>query len=125
MPFNPFSALTSKIFGGAALALLIALGVVMWRADAISAQRDALRDKLAVSNAKLAVSNASIATLEQSLAAYIGAGRAAKVSQLAAVKAQETDSAKLKAEADAIRAEVVRGGNGCGTPESVRKAKGL
>ena len=34
MPFNPFSALTSKIFGGAALALLVAAAFLWWRLDA-------------------------------------------------------------------------------------------
>lgn len=30
MPFNPFSALTSKIFGAAALALLLAVAFLWW-----------------------------------------------------------------------------------------------
>jgi hypothetical protein len=127
MPFNPFSALTSKIFGGAALALLIALGVVMWRADVISGQRDALRDKLAVSDAKLALSNASIATLEKSLADYVGAGKAAKVAQLAAVEKAAKDNAALQGQADAIRKEVagMKPDGKCATPKAVRSAKGL
>ena len=121
-----FSAFTAKIATGVALALLIALGVVMWRADAISAQRDALRDKLAASDAKLAVSNASIAELQASLAQFVGAGKAAKVAQLAAVEAQVRDNAELQAQADAIRTEVAKGrSEGCASPEGVMKSKGL
>lgn len=77
-------------------------------------------------NSNLAVSNASIATLQKSLSDYIGAGKAAKVAQLAAVEAQAKDNAALQGQADAIRAEVAKLPPGkCETPESVRKAKGL
>jgi hypothetical protein len=37
MPFNPFSALTSKIFGATALALLIASAFLWWRLGAKTA----------------------------------------------------------------------------------------
>jgi len=40
MTFNPFSALTSKIFGGALVAALVAFAFVAWRADSISEARD-------------------------------------------------------------------------------------
>lgn len=33
MPFNPFSAFTSKLFGGLSLALILALSIAMWRLD--------------------------------------------------------------------------------------------
>lgn len=44
MPFNPFSALTSKIFGGAALVALIAAGVQSCRLERAVDQRDAARE---------------------------------------------------------------------------------
>lgn len=42
MPFNPFSALTSKIFGGVSLAALLALAVLGLRLHHVAAQRDEL-----------------------------------------------------------------------------------
>lgn len=68
MSFNPFSALTSKIFGAASLALLLALGFVMWRADTISGQRDdAIRDFLG-EQTRHEITRQSVATLETALA---------------------------------------------------------
>jgi hypothetical protein len=76
-------------------------------------------------NRNLAASNASIATLEKSLAAYVGAGKASQVAQAASLAAQEPRNAELQRQADAIRAEVAKGADGCETPASVRSAKGL
>jgi uncharacterized protein HemX len=47
------STIAAKIAAGAALAAILALGVVMWRADAISAQRDAAREALVHAEAEL------------------------------------------------------------------------
>jgi cell division protein FtsB len=121
------STLAAKIATGAAVALALALAVVMWRADAISAQRDDLRADLATCEARHAVTRQSVATLELSLGRYVGAGKAARVAQLAAIEAQADDNARLEAQAAAIRAEMaaMEPGPGCETPDSIRNAEGL
>lgn len=115
------------IRGSVAIGLAIALGVVMWRADAISGQRDEWQRKAVASDLKLSISNASIAELQASLSRYVGAGKAAKVAQLASIERQAKDNAALQAQADAIRAEMAAIGpsEGCDTPDAIRSAKGL
>ena len=112
---------------GVPLALLVALTGALWlRGAHYREQRDTARAQVETVNAKLAVSNASIAELQKSLAEYVGAGKAAKVAQLAAVEAQAKDNAALQAQADAIRDEMATLPAGkCETPASVRGAKGL
>lgn len=56
-----FAPLGMKIASGLALGAFLALGVVMWRADAISAQRDALRTELAHADAKIVLLEADAA----------------------------------------------------------------
>ena len=109
------------------LALLAALTAALWlRGDHYREQRDTARAQVETVNAKLTVSNASIAELQASLAQFVGAGKAAKVAQLAAVEAQVRDNAELQAQADAIRTEVAKGrSEGCASPEGVMKSKGL
>lgn len=118
------STITAKIAAGAALALFLALGVVMWRADTISAQRDAYRDRLATCETRHAVTRQSVMTLERSLARYVGAGKASRVKQLAAIEAQAQDNARLDAQAAAIRAEMaaMKPDGRCETPDSIRGA---
>lgn len=126
MPFNPFSALTSKIFAGTSALLLIALGVMLLLHKHDLSTADHLRNDKATLSAQLAISNASITTLEKSLADFVGAGKAAKVAQLASVEAQAKDNAALQGQADAIRAEVAKLPAGkCATPKSITDAKGL
>lgn len=124
---NLFAPLAMKVSGGIIAALLIALAIVMWRADAISADREKLRNALAMEAASHAVTRQSVATLEGALARFVGAGRAARAAQLAAIEAQAGDSAALQAQADAIRAEMAtfnRDGR-CATPGSILNAEGL
>ena len=64
MPFNPFSALTSKIFGGLALMLALALGVQTWRLSAAQEALEHKRTELATCEARHAVTRGSVARLE-------------------------------------------------------------
>lgn len=103
---NLFAPLAMKIAGGLALGAFVALGVVMWRADAISAQRDALQTKLAGEEARHAVTRQSVDVLETALARFVGDGKARRVSQLAAVEAQQARSEAMRNYAARIRAEM-------------------
>lgn len=103
---NIFAPLAMKIAGGVALAAVAALGVVIWRADAISADRDRLRDKLAGEEARHAVTRQSVLTLESALARFVGDGKARRAAQLAAVDAQKGKSEALRRYADEIRVEI-------------------
>lgn len=98
MLFDIFAPLTTKIATGAALALLVALAVVMWRADAISGQRDAAREAFAMSEAKHTITRQSLDTLAEKLTAYVSDGdaRKSRVADLAL---------EAKAGAEAMRAE--------------------
>lgn len=118
--------------GFAAIGLAVALAIVMWRADAISESREEVRNALAAERANHAVTRESVDTLTTALGRFVGAGKAAKVAQLASMEAQAEDSAALQREANAIRAEMATFGttgtdaNGrCVTPKSILDAKGL
>lgn len=104
----------------------LVLGFLWVRGTHYRDQRDTARAQVEAVNAKLAVSNASITTLQKALSDYVGAGKAAKVAQLAAVEAQAKDNAALQAQANAIRAEMAKLPAGkCETPASIKGAKGL
>lgn len=115
------------IKGFVIIGLGIALGIALWRADAISESREALRNDLAAERAGHAITRQSVDTLTASLAKFIGAGQAARIAQLASIEAQAEDSARLQAEADAIRAEMgdLTDDGRCATPGSIINAEGL
>lgn len=118
------------IKGFAAIGLALALGVVMIRADQISGELEKNRDALAAERATHAITRQSVTILQSSLERFVGAGRALRVAQLAAIEAQAKDSAKLQNEADAIRAEMSAMGTrsvdeNCRSPGSVINARGL
>ena len=110
------------------IGLIIALGIVMWRADSISADREDQRNKLAAERANHEVTRNSVNTLTASLAKFVGAGQAARIAQLASIEAQAEDNARLQSAADAIRAEMetLTDDDGrCITPGSIINAEGL
>lgn len=109
--------------GFIAIGLAIALGIAMWRADAISADRDDLRDKLAVSEAQHAVTRASLATLERELAEMVRDGELRAERLAEAMDEQDERTAALKEQAERIAAEGST--DPCVTPEAVRGARGL
>lgn len=105
---NLFAPLGMKIATGAALGAFLALGVVMWRADAISAQRDALRTQLAQEQATHAVTRLSVGRLEAEIA-RIMADAKAREAEFNANKAQaERDKARLAGLAKASDARIAR-----------------
>lgn len=116
-------ARTIGIKGGVIIALGIALAIVMWRADAISADREAMRNTLAAERAQHAVTRQSLATLESELGKMVRDGelRAERLEE--ALEAQDERSAALRAQAERIRAE--GGVDACVTPDAVRGASGL
>ena len=128
MPFalSPLATLARAIGikGGIIIALLIALGIVVWRADGLSEQREALRNTLATERAQHAVTRTSLDTLQRELERMVKDGelRAQRLSE--AREAQAKRTADLREEAARIRAE---GGDAgaCETPDAVREARGL
>lgn len=100
-----FASTINKVLTGVIIALGIALVVVMWRADAISEQREALRTELATEEARHAVTRQSVDTLSGELARMVkeGEARAERVEE-AMIQAAE-DTAPLRAEAERIERE--------------------
>lgn len=96
MPFNPFSALTSRIFGGLALVLLLALGVQTARLNIRTGQRDDY--KLANETMKKAYAAAEATASAKAIAAKLGAEAGYRV------KAEKTDAEYQTALARAQRA---------------------
>lgn len=120
---NLFGSLASKIAATALLALFMVLGVVMWRADQISGQRDDYRDQLALCNANHAVTRGSLHVLEQEMADAVHAGELRAERLERAHVEQEKESEALLAEADRVKAE--GRSEDCATPSSVMRARGL
>lgn len=116
-----------KVLGirGAIAIALAALALWCWIGwGNAAASRDGWQEKAILAERKLSISNQSIASLEGALSRYVGAGKAARVKQLAAIEAQAEDSARLQAQADAIRAEMeTMAPDGlCQTPDSIKEA---
>ncbi len=116
------------IRGGIAILLAIALGITMWRADAISGQRDEAIQGKANEAAAHSVTKASLALLEEKLATYIKDGERRQKAAQDALEAQQERSASLDRQIGAIRSQrastpaVVER---CETPEVVLSAEGL
>lgn len=122
------------IRGLIAVGFAIALGIVMWRADAIAEQRDALRDRLAQEEARHAVTRQSVATLEDVIAdlneqAEQRAEAFAEAQELA--KERDKELARLakssNAKIERLRRIAERGSNGsCEVPADLaRELEGL
>lgn len=111
------------IKGFIAIGMALALGIAMWRADVISADREDLRNTLAAERANHAVTRASLATLERELAKMVRDGelRASRLAE--ARQEQERRSGALREQAARIRAET--GVDACVTSDAVRNAGGL
>ncbi len=116
-----------KIGGGVIAALVIALALVMWRADAISDDREVQRNLVAAERATHAVTRQSVQDLKANLAKFVGAGRAARVAQLAAIQKQAPKSASMRAQAEEIRAMAEAFAPedpcDCSTPDFVMEAR--
>jgi hypothetical protein len=129
LPAIGFGKIASAIGikGFVIIGMALTLGVVMWRADAISADREEQRNLLAAERANHAVTRASVDTLTASLAKFVGAGQAARIAQLASIEVQAKDNARLQGEADAIREEMgsLADDGRCVTPGSIINAEGL
>lgn len=125
LPALAFGKLASAIGikGFIAIGLALALGIVMWRADAISADREEQRNALAAERAQHAVTRLSLATLEAELGQMVRDGelRAERLEE--AMEAQDERSADLRAQAARVRSE--GGVDACVTPDAVRGATGL
>lgn len=103
-----FASLGMKIASGLAVGAFLALGVVMWRADAISGQRDALRAELAHEEARHAVTRQSVGMLTLEIDRIMAAAKA-REAEFNANKAQaERDKARLAAKAKASDARIAR-----------------
>ena len=111
--------------GFIAIGMALALGIVMWRADAISADREDLRNTLAAERATHAVTRASLATLESELAKMVRDGELRAERLVVALEAQDERSAALRAQAERIRAQAGSEGEPCVSPDAVRGASGL
>lgn len=109
------------IRGAIAIALAIALGLVMWRADVISGKLDGKAQELADERAGHQVTRNSVEILEGELAKFISAGDAARVAQLAAIEAQAPKSAAMRAKAAEIRSMIdqIEPDDQCRTPDFV------
>lgn len=112
-----------KVLLGIIAALLVALGIVAWRADRISADRDKQRDLLARSEAQHAVTRASLDGLTQEMERMVKDGelRRKRLDEAMAEAGHGAD--ELKRQADAIATDAA--GDPCVTPGAVLKAKGL
>jgi hypothetical protein len=120
-----FSTLAMKVTAGIIAALLALLAVMWWRADAISAERETLRNALATERATHAVTRVSLATLESELAGFVKSGELRAERLAEAMEAQDEQSEALRAQAERIRAESGLQGDPCVTTDAVRGAMGL
>lgn len=93
------------IRGGIAIAAIIALSIVMWRADAISESREKLRNEYAseVAHHKVTRQSVDTLTLEMKRLVAEGEARAERVDE--AMQQVAEDTAPLKAEAERIERE--------------------
>lgn len=118
-----FSSLTNKLFTGAILTLVLALGVSLVVNRSISNDREKLRNSLATANANHAVTRASLGVLEQELADMVHRGEI-RASRLAdAMKAAQAQTSDLRAEAALIEAQGAD--ETCRTPRAILNSEAL
>lgn len=124
---NLFAPLAMKVAGGIIAALAVGFAVQTWRVNAAHSTIEDQGKAIALGEAKLAISNQSILTLETALRKFVGAGRARRVAQLAAIEAQAPRSAAMRREAERIRAELAEMRPGdpcdCSTPDFVMEGR--
>lgn len=94
-----FKTQALKLLGGASAALLIALGIVMWRADSLSNQRDDERAARVAEIAAHAITRASLASLQTKLNEFVQAGELRAESRDEALEEVEAEVAELRAQA--------------------------
>lgn len=109
---NPFTALTSKIFGGVAVVLLIVVGLLWWQNGNLKAEIEDGRNKLAECNAARAVQNAAIESARQE-------GERQRQAFTAAVQSGQRAIAEAQGRVTVVR-QTAR--NGCATPQQVMGA---
>lgn len=112
------------IRGFIAIGMALALGIVMWRANAISNDREELRNTLATERAQHAVTRQSLTTLENELKKMVRDGelRASRLAEARQEQQERTEA--LREQAERITAQGTSG-DPCVTPEAVRNAGGL
>lgn len=120
--FKPFAM---KVAGGIILSLVVAFAVVVWRADAISADRERLRNTLATERATHAVTRQSLATLENELTRMVRDGELRAQRLAEARESVREDTAALREQAARVASQRASGGDPCVTPDAVRGATGL
>jgi hypothetical protein len=126
---NIFSVLTSKIFGGLSLALLIVVGLLSWQNSRLADQRDDARTQAKAWKDAQAITRQSlddvIAALDQKNAESLARAKALQDARSEAAQAQadaERRYATTKARIDAMRAAVGQNGDDCSVPEEVSDA---
>lgn len=97
-----FAPMAIKVFSGVTLALVVALGVAMWRADAISASRDEARKALATEEVRHDVTRASLAGLELRMAELVRDGELREERLREALEQVAKETAPLRKQADQI-----------------------
>ena len=120
---NLFAPLAMKIGGGIIAALVLALGLTMWRADSISGQRDAMQQALANERAGHAVTIASLDALQAELQEMVDDGTLREERLQEAQEAQEVVTQSLEAQAAQIAASAPN--VTCETVDAVLNAEGL
>ena len=121
---NLFAPLAMKVAAGIILALIVALGIALWRADAISDERERLRNSLAASEAQHAVTVASLDALSAEMEKMVRDGELRRERLSEALEHAKTEGELLRDQADAIRA-AAGDATDCVTPGVVLDARGL
>lgn len=96
------------IKGFIAIGLAIALGVVMWRADAISEDRERIRNALATEKANHAVTRQSVQTLADKIAELNREANARADAFEAAKRAAAAETERLRELAEGSDARIAR-----------------
>ena len=97
-----FAPLAIKVFSGVTVALVVALGIVMWRADVISESRDEARKALATEQVRHEVTTASLELLELRMAELVRDGELRRAALDDALEQVAEDTAPLREQADAL-----------------------
>lgn len=97
-----FAPLAIKIFSGITLALLIALGFALWRADSLSDARDEAQRQLVTEEARHAVTRQSLASLAQRLTDMVRDGELRQERLSDAMMEVRQETAELRRQADMI-----------------------
>ena len=125
LPFNPFSELTSKVFGAIAVASLVFSGVQTWRIDRLKTDNAQYELKLKTSNESIKVLQEAFSKTKESINQAKEIANSKTKAAEKALSAAKRKTVGLQSQIDSIHSESLTSDGLCHTPSIILNTEGL